>query len=112
MGDAELALRDWLSIRGSDEGALFVSLSNRSNGERLCLRAIRGIVKKYYKLAGIVGNKTTHSLRHTAITKAISAGVPIQKVKGLARHSSIETTMIYFHELDRLEDPAEAYIIY
>lgn len=112
MGDAEQALRDWISARGSDEGALFVSLSNRSRGERLCLRAIRGIVKKYYSLAGIVGNKTTHSLRHTAITKAISAGVPIQKVKGLARHSSIETTMIYFHELDRLEDPAEAYISY
>jgi integrase/recombinase XerD len=112
MGDAEKALRDWISIRGSDEGALFTSLSNRSNGERLSLRAIRGIVKSYYKLAGIVGNKTTHSLRHTAITKAISNGVAIQKVKGLARHSSIETTMIYFHELDRLEDPAEAYISY
>jgi integrase/recombinase XerD len=112
MGDAEQALRDWLSVRGSDQGALFVSLSNRSSGERLSLRAIRAIVKRYYRLAGIVGNKTTHSLRHTAITKAISNGVPIQKVKGLARHSSIETTMIYFHELDRLEDPAEAYISY
>jgi len=112
LGETESALRDWLSIRGKAEGALFVSLSNRSSGERLSLRAIRALVKEYYSLAGIVGNKTTHSLRHTAITKAISAGVPIQKVKSLARHSSIETTMIYFHELDRLEDPAEQYISY
>jgi hypothetical protein len=29
-----------------------------------------------------------------------------------ARHASIETTIIYVHEVNRLEDPPEAYIDY
>jgi integrase/recombinase XerD len=108
----EAMLRDWLIQRGREQGPIFVSVSNRTRGEKLSLRAIRWRVKEYYKLAGIVGNKTTHSLRHTAITTAILKGAPLQKVKALARHASLDTTMIYYHEIDRLDNPAEAYIDY
>ena len=108
----EAALHDWLSMRGDKPGPLFTSLSDRSNGERLSLRALRGIVKDYFRLAGVIGNKTTHSLRHTAISKAILRGAPVQKVQSMARHKSVDTTMIYFHEVDRLENPAEAFIDY
>lgn len=113
LSKAEDALRDWLGVRGSQAGALFTSLSNRSAGERLSLQAYRALIKDYMRLAGVQGNKSTHSLRHTAITKAISQGVPLHKVsKGLARHASMDTTMIYIHEIDRLSDPAEDYITY
>ncbi len=113
ISHAEAALMDWLGVRGSKPGALFCSLSNRSAGQRLSLQAYRAMVKDYMRLAGVQGNKSTHSLRHTAITKAITEGVPLHKVsKGLARHASMDTTMIYFHELDRLSDPAEDYIKY
>ena len=54
--------------------------------------------------------KTNHSLRHTAITNAVLHDAPLHKVKCMARHASIETTMIYYHEVDRLEDRAEGYI--
>jgi site-specific recombinase XerD len=110
--EAENAVRDWLAIRGQEEGALFTSCSNKSRGERLSRRALRGIVKGYMIAAGIRGNKTTHSLRHTAITNAIRHGVPIQKVKGMSRHASLDTLMIYYHEVDRLSDPAERHISY
>jgi site-specific recombinase XerD len=116
--DAEAALHDWLSARGNDPstgsgGPLFVSLSNRGRDERLSLRAIRGIVKAAYKAAGVAGkNKTTHSLRHTAITTAVKRGAPVQKVQAMARHANISTTMIYYHETDRVENPAEEYIQY
>lgn len=113
IAHAELALRDWLGARGNKAGALFCSLSNRSAGERLSLPAYRAMATDYMRLAGVSGNKSTHSLRHTAITKAITEGVPLHKVsKGLARHASMDTTMIYFHELDRLSDPAEDHINY
>jgi integrase/recombinase XerD len=113
IAHAEQALRDWLGVRGSKPGALFCSISNRSAGERLSLQALRALVKHYFSLAGVQGNKSTHSLRHTAISKAIAAGVPLHKVsKGLARHASMDTTLIYVHELDRLTDPAESYITY
>jgi site-specific recombinase XerD len=110
--EAENAVRDWLVIRGKEAGALFTSSSNKSKGERLSRRAIREIVKDYMNAAGLQGNKTTHSLRHTAITNAIRHGVPIQKVKGMSRHASLDTLMIYYHEVDRLTDPAERHISY
>ena len=36
----------------------------------------------------------------------------ILKARQLARHSSIDTTMIYVHEADRLDNPGEALIDY
>jgi site-specific recombinase XerD len=111
--DAEGALRDWLAARGDEPGALFVSLSNRTRGARLSSRAIRDIVKRHFKNAGVRGDrKTTHSLRHTAITNAVKHGAPVQKVQAMARHANIATTMIYYHETDRVENPAEQFIRY
>jgi len=111
--DAESAMHDWLAARGDKSGALFVSLSRRSSGARLSLRAMRGIVKGYLRAAGVRGEgKTTHSLRHTAITSAVKHGAPVQKAQAMARHANISTTMIYYHETDRVENPAEAFIDY
>lgn len=109
---AEGALRDYLAVRGSEPGPLFMSLSDRSRGGRLTLSSYRRIVKEYFRAAGVHGNKTTHSLRHTAITKAIRSGVPLVKVMSMAGHASSDTTLIYFHETDRLTDPAEDHIDY
>lgn len=110
---AETAVRDYLGIRKQKPGPLFVSLSNRSSHERLSRRALRQIVKDYFEAAGVHGaSKTTHSLRHTAITNAIRHGVPVQKVQGMSRHASLETLGIYVHETDRIDDPAENYIDY
>jgi integrase/recombinase XerD len=111
--DAESAVRDWLGERGSAAGPLFVSLSHRSHGARLSLMTIRYIVKSHFKAAGVRGDrKTTHSLRHTAITSAVKHGAPVQKVQTMARHANISTTMIYYHETDRVENPAEAFVNY
>jgi integrase/recombinase XerC/integrase/recombinase XerD len=111
--DAEDALYDWLAARGETPGPLFFSLSNHAKGERLTLRSIRRIVKRAYRLAGVQGSgKTSHSLRHTAITSAIRHGAPLPKVQSMARHASLNTTMIYYHEIDRVEDPAEGYVDY
>ena len=111
-GEAESAMRAWLTVRGKVAGALFTSLSNRTKGERLSRRALREIVKEYFDAAGVHGNKTTHSLRHTAITSAIRHGAPAEKVRGMSRHASLDTLMIYYHEADRIDDPAEQYISY
>jgi integrase/recombinase XerD len=111
-GEADSAIRSWLTARGKQAGALFVSKSNRSKGERLSRRALRGIIKALFDAAGVHGNKTTHSLRHTAITSAIRHGAPAEKVRGMSRHTSLDTLMIYYYETDRIDDPAEQYISY
>lgn len=113
VSEAAEAVRDWVAVRGDRPGALFTSLSDRSKGERLSRSATREILKRYFKAAGVIGNKTTHSLRHTAITNALKHGVSITRVsKQLARHASIDTTMIYVHEADRHADPVEEHIFY
>lgn len=113
VSEAAEAMHEWLAVHPDKNGALFVSLSDRSYGERLSRSGTREILKRYFDRAGIVGNKSTHSLRHTAITNALRHGVPITRVsKQLARHASIDTTMVYVHETDRLADPVEEHIFY
>jgi site-specific recombinase XerD len=106
------AMLEWIEERGRKPGALFVSFSDRSSGERLTLSAIRHIVIHYYRLAGILSpGKTSHSMRHSAITQIVKKAGPM-KAKEAAGHVSLDTTMIYYHEEDRLDDPGEAYIDY
>jgi integrase len=103
----------WLKVRGRKKGPLFWSLSRQNKGERLSARAIRGMVKKRYEEAGVVGlNKSTHSLRHSAISTAIRNGAEPLQVQAMARHKSFDTTLSYYHELDRTENPAEDLIQY
>lgn len=94
---------------------LFYSLSKRNYGEGLSLRSYQRIVMDAYSAAGVIDTgkpKTAHSLRHTAISSAINNGAPLHKVQGMARHANISTTMIYFHEIDRVKTPAEDFISY
>ena len=107
------AVQVWLSYRGNKPGPLFTSLSDRSQGERLSLRAIRNLIKDYMRNAGIDDpKKTTHSLRHTAITNAIVNGATLRQVQVLAGHASANTTSIYIHNVDRLTNPGEKLIDY
>ena len=41
-----------------------------------------------------------HALRHTFGTRHAKAGTPVQKLKKLMRHASINTTMEYYVHLD------------
>lgn len=108
---AQEALYDWLAVRGNKAGALFTSLSNRSIDARLTLSAIRHLMIGYYRQAGIIDpRKTSHSLRHSAISKV--AKHDILKAQQVARHSKIDTTMIYVHQIDRMDNPGEQWIDY
>ena len=104
------AINEYLATRTikSDKEALFTSLSDRTNGQRLKTRSIREIIKKAYLNIGLNNDKlTSHSLRHTAITLSLLGGTPLQEVQQMARHSNINTTMIYAHNLKRIESNAE-----
>ena len=104
------AINDYLLTRQikDNKEPLFTSLSDRTNGQRLKTRSIRDIVKKAFRNIGLNSDKiTTHSLRHTAITLSLLGGTPLQEVQQMARHSNINTTMIYAHNLKRIESNAE-----
>ena len=77
-------------------------LDVQGKGRRLSTRTIRAIVKARYRQAGVVGHrKTTHSLRHSAITNTIRhKATPIQ-VQAMTRHTSTHTTLGYFYGENR-----------
>jgi site-specific recombinase XerD len=106
----------WLSYhpRGDDpEAPLFCSLSPRSYGRPLSSSGYRRMIKGYFREAGIrEPSKSSHSLRHSAISAVIRGGGTLLQAQSFARHESPETTMIYIHESDRLENPPELLISY
>lgn len=106
-------LTDYIRSRGpvAPTDPLFISESNHNHGGRLTTRSISRIAKERMDEAGIRSDRiTAHSLRHTAVTLALLGGATVQEAQAMARHSSINTTMIYAHNIDRLEAPAEGRI--
>ena len=74
------------------------------SGLRLNRHAATRIVRRLAKKAGITKSISPHSLRHSFITAALDAGVPLRDVQIAARHSDPRTTTRYDrarHNLDR-----------
>lgn len=104
--ETEAALRAYLKTRKAADPAepLFTSMSNNSNGARLSTRSISGTVKKYLVKAGFNSSRiTAHTLRHSGITLSLQAGNTLQETQQYARHKSINTTLLYAHNLNRAE---------
>lgn len=103
--EVERAIRASLADRKGVNGKspLFISLSNNSKGQRISTRSVSGTIKTALKRAGYDSEKmTAHSLRHSAITLAVLGGNDIQSVQQFARHADVSTTMIYYHEQNKL----------
>jgi integrase/recombinase XerC len=108
--EVEKLLRDYLNTRKDlkNEQALFQSTSNENKGQGISTRSIRQIVKNAFRKVGLNSNRiTAHSLRHTAGTLALLGGAKIEEVKQMLRHSSINTTLIYSHNLERIKNQSE-----
>jgi integrase/recombinase XerD len=65
------------------------------SGLRLNRHAATRIVRRLAKKAGIITSISPHSLRHSFITAALDAGVPLRDVQIAARHSDPRTTTRY-----------------
>lgn len=108
--EAAAPLDHYLSMRkGESESApLFAATGNRNKGGRMTTRSMSRICKEAFREAGIDSDRiTAHSLRHTAVTAALLGGATVQEAQAMARHANINTTMIYSHNIDRLNNPAE-----
>jgi len=113
LEEALQPIREYLQARGSvsKEEPLFCSHSDRNKGQALTTRSISRIVKAALKQAGLDDKRlTAHSLRHTAITLSIVGGASLQQAQAMARHSDPRTTLVYFHNLDRIKAGAERHI--
>lgn len=80
-----------LVVSERTEGPIFLSVSTR----RLDRHAAARIVRRLAKKAGIDKRISPHSLRHSFITAALDAGVPLRDVQEAASHADPRTTMRY-----------------
>ena len=101
------AIEDYLFHKSTKalKGPIFTSTSSNFSG-RLSTRSIRGIVKNGLRQIGIDTKRiSAHSMRHSPITISLAAGCGLQETKEMARHSSIDTTLGYAHNLKLLSNP-------
>jgi len=113
VDEAERPLRNYLQARGKlpDDAPLFCSHSDRNRGQELTTRSISRIIKNLLVGIGLDDSRiTAHSLRHTAITLSIKGGASLQQAQAMARHTDPKTTLVYFHNLARVEAGAEKHI--
>lgn len=99
---AYVALKDYLSSR--DDNDEHVIVSERGSHGGLTRYAIEHIISEISKRAyRHTGKKVTpHIFRHTTVTTALRAGMPLQNVSKMVGHERVETTMVYA-DIDNLE---------
>lgn len=106
----ETLIKDYLADRGnvSADAPLFASTANRNRGQRLSTQSISKTIKACLRAVGFdTPRLTAHSLRHTAATAMIIAGVELTQVQQVLRHVNINTTMIYNNAVQRMKNQAE-----
>jgi len=79
-------------------------------GNRLNRHAATRIVRRLARRAGITKHISPHSLRHSFITAALDAGVPLRDVQIAARHADPRTTTRYDRARNNLDRHA-SYIV-
>ena len=88
------ALKDWVSIRGDEPGALFTSLDRAHHGHRLDGSGVYRIVSELGKAVGLTTRP--HGLRHAGITAALDAtNGNTRAVQRFSRHKKLETLSLY-----------------
>ena len=101
-------LREWLKSRQfSDSPYVFCNLRN---GQQLSRKTVWAAMKTYAQRAGI-RHVHPHMLRHTFGTDLADRDVPVERIKDLMGHSSIDTASIYIsvsaeqkrHSVDRID---------
>ncbi len=80
-----------LAVGDRLEGPIFLSV----NGTRLDRHGASRVVRRLAKRAGVNKRIGPHSLRHSFITTALDAGVPLRDVQEAASHADPRTTMRY-----------------
>jgi integrase/recombinase XerD len=93
---AAAALDDWLLVRGSEPGALFLPINKGGNisHHHMTGQAVMAIVRKRASQAGIA-HASPHDLRRTFVSDLLDAGADITTVSKLAGHANVQTTARY-----------------
>lgn len=99
--DARDALRNWLKKRDNRTQFVFCGYGNKP----LSYPAARMVLIKYLKKAGLSHKGySLHCLRHTNASELLNAGMPLECLKELLGHSTVEMTRRYAKLTDKTRE--------
>lgn len=99
--DARDALSNWLGKRKNRTEFVFYGHGNKA----LSYSAARMVFVKYVKRAGLSHKGyTPHCLRHTNASELLNAGMPLECLKELLGHSTVEMTRRYAKLTDKTRE--------
>jgi site-specific recombinase XerD len=99
--DAQQALLAWLKVRDNFKEYLFYGQGHRP----LCYETARSMFKKCLQKAGLeYSGYTMHCLRHTFATDLLNARMPLECLRVLLGHTSLEVTRRYARLSDKTRE--------
>ncbi|AFM28242.1 tyrosine-type recombinase/integrase [Desulfomonile tiedjei] len=100
-------LANWIAMRGSEPGPLFVNLHHDPGirGKRLSPTSLYRIIRE---LGERTGQKVRpHGLRHTSISEAVrkaqAVGLDVTKVLQFSRHKDLKTLQVYIDQVENAQ---------
>ena len=98
-------LADWIAVRGSEPGPLYINLHHDPGIRGKCLPTT-SLYRIILELGERTGQKVRpHGLRHTSISEAVcqaqAVGMDVTKVLQFSRHKDLKTLQVY---IDQVED--------
>ena len=96
VNGAAAALVDWLAIRGTAEGPIFLPIRRGGHIKtgRLTTQAVYHILSKRAEASG-VSDLSPHDFRRTFVGDLLDAGADIATVQKMAGHANVQTTARY-----------------
>lgn len=96
---AKYWLIEYLKKRKSDDRAVFLNLSNNANLKlnRLSVRSVEMMIKKYCSQKGLPITTTPHTIRHSYATDLLEQGVDLRTIQEFLGHRNLVTTQVYTH---------------
>jgi len=115
IDESKIIFEKWLAVRNLmrvEDTAFFVTMREHDgsdHGRRMATRSIRGMVDRYFGLAGIDRDGVScHSLRHWMATWSFAMGAPLRDVSKTLGHKSVTTTERYAHYIESMRNnPAQ-----
>jgi|SRR5438552_10852974 len=90
--DVEQTLEVW---RAHHPSSLYLFPSPKRHRTHLFRSQINGLMNRYLAAAGLTRHYSPHCLRHTFATHLLNAGVPLEVLKELMGHHSMQLTLRY-----------------